>query len=89
MARVKFTTAVKYNDASYPAHTPFECDDSDLPKLIIAGAFILTPPVILPSTEEVTEEEAITPSQDPSPVEEVAVEEPKETPAKRSYRRKA
>lgn len=44
MAQVKFVNVAKYNGVHYPAHTPFDVEDRDVPALIKAGAIVTVPP---------------------------------------------
>lgn len=43
MAQVKFVNAAKYAGIRYPAHTPFEVDDSDVESLVQQGAIVTVP----------------------------------------------
>lgn len=42
MAMVKFVHSVRYNREYYPAHTPFEVNDSDIALLQKQGAIVLS-----------------------------------------------
>lgn len=44
MAQVKFVNVAKYKNVRYPAHTPFEVDDQDVPALIKQGAIVTIAP---------------------------------------------
>lgn len=44
MAKVKFSSSVKYKGERIWAHTPFEVADEDVPALVLEGAIIIEPP---------------------------------------------
>ena len=44
MAQVKFVNVAKYNGVRYPAHTPFDVEDKDVPALVKAGAIVTVAP---------------------------------------------
>lgn len=51
MAKVYFSTAVKYNGTKYPANTPFEVNDADIENLKKAGGWVI-PSELKTSSEE-------------------------------------
>lgn len=44
MAKVQFSTTVKYKDVMIPAFTPFEVDDSDFELVVSNGGHVLEHP---------------------------------------------
>lgn len=44
MAQVKFFNVVKYKGKTYPAHSPFNVADEDIPDLVQSGAIVLSAP---------------------------------------------
>lgn len=58
MAKVQFSTTVKYKDTTIPAFTPFEVDDFDFELVVKNGCHILEHPkkvAVEESTNEKTE----------------------------------
>ena len=66
MAKVYFSTAVKYNETKYPANTPFEVNDADIENLKKAGGWVISSEPEASSEEDIpktseseTSEEAV------------------------------
>ena len=53
MAKVQFSTPVKYKDTLIPAYTPFEVDSNDLEMVVKAGCHVLENSTLTDTDEKV------------------------------------